>query len=337
MTALELLICGALVGCSAFLSASEIAIFSLSRFQLRGLRDRFKPAQRKIKKLQTDASGLLITVLILNEVVNISLSTLLTGIIDRWLGGEAAPWLVKTLLGVLITTPVVLLFCEVTPKTIAARGNTLIAPLVATPIHALYQVMRPLRSCIRWIIDLFGRPTENAPADRHSPLNEAEFMVMVEEGHREGAIQRSELDLIRNVFAMEETPIHQIMTPLAQVQTLNESLTVSQAIEQVRLLKLARIPIMSKTNKEVQGILYMKDLLRARLNPALASSAITPLLHRPLRVPSQMPINRVFKRFRQSQTHIAIVEDSNQSPIGVVTLDQILDDLLEELLTRKDR
>ncbi len=330
MTALELLACGALIGCSAFLSASEVAIFSLSRFQLRSLRDRFKPAQKRIKKLQSDAGGVLITILILNEVVNISLSTILTGFVDRLLPGESFPWIIKTLIGVLITTPVLLMFCEVTPKTIAARANTLIAPLVATPVHALYTIMKPLRIVVLRIIGAAGGRRQE-PEERSQPLKEEEFLTMVEEGHREGAIQRTELDLIRNVFAMEDTSIRELMTPLSKVQALGESLTVAEAIEQVRRIKVPRIPVLSKNRREVLGIVYLKDLLRARLNPALGNAPLGQLMHKPLMVSHNMPINRLFKRFRQSQTHIAIVEGVNEEPIGVVTLDQILEDLIEEM------
>lgn len=336
MTALELLACGALIGCSAFLSASEVAIFSLSRFQLRSLRDRFKPAQKRIKKLQSDAGGVLITILILNEVVNISLSTLLTGTIDRLLPGESTPWLIKTLLGVLITTPVLLMFCEVTPKTIAARANTLIAPLVATPLHALYTAMKPFRVIVLRIIGLAGGRRDETQKD-NQPLKEEEFLTMVEEGHREGAIQRNELDLIRNVFAMEDTTVRELMTPLSKVPTLGESLTVAEAIEQVRRIKAPRIPVLSRNRREVLGIVYLKDLLRARLNPALGNAPLGQLMHKPLAVSHKLPINRLFKRFRQSQTHIAVVEGPNDEPIGIVTLDQILDDLIEEMIQEKEK
>ncbi len=337
MTALELLACGALIAGSAFLSASEVAIFSLSRFQLRSLRERFQPAQRRIKKLQSDASGVLVTILILNEVINISLSTLLTGYIDRWFQGESTPWLVKTFVGVLVTTPILLFFCEVTPKTIASRANTLVAPLVATPLHALYSLMLPARTLIRWIVGITAGRKQEASHERHGPLREDEFLVMVEEGLREGAIQRNELDLIRNVFAMEDTPVRELMTPLSKMPALSESMTVSQAIDQIRQIKIARIPVLSKNRKNVEGIVYLKDLLRARLNPALSPSPIAQLMHKPLSVSDQMPINRLFRRFRQSQTHIAVVHGNNDEPIGVITLDQILDDLMEEMIQERKK
>jgi CBS domain containing-hemolysin-like protein len=160
---------------------------------------------------------------------------------------------------------------------------------------------------------------------------------MLEEGHREGTIQRSELDLIRNVFAMEDTPVREIMTPLAQVSVLHEEMTVTQAIDQIRLSKISRVPVMSRNRKKCLGIVYMKDLLRARLNPALGETSIAPLMHKPVVIPHHLQTNRLFRRLRQSKTHIAAVENPNGDVIGIITLDQILDELLEELLQEKAR
>lgn len=335
MTALELLICGALIGCSAFLSASEIAIFSLSRNQLRNLKERFKPAHKKIKQLQSDAGGVLITILIFNEIINVSLSTMITGLIDHSFLGSSYSWFVKTLIGVFLATPVLLILCEVTPKTIGARANNLVAPLVATPLYTLYSLMKPARltvnRLVRWIA---GKKNTDLQTEKN-PLKEEEFLVLVEAGHREGTIQRSELDLIRNVFSMEETPASELMTPLSKISILLENMSIDQAIAQIRETRSARMPVLSMNRKKVLGIVYMKDLLRARLNPALGGAPLTQVMHRPLAVNRDIPVNRLFKRFRQSQTHIAIVKGYDDEPLGTITLDQILDDLLDELLQEK--
>ena len=152
MTALELLGCGALIGCSAFLSSAEVSLFSLSRVQLRSIRDRLKGTHKTIRKLLGDPGGVLVTILVINEVVNITLSTILTGVIDRWMPGQEWSWTAKTLTGIAVTTPLVLLLCEVTPKTIGVKGNTLIAPLTCGPLYGLYSLMKPVRGVINTVI-----------------------------------------------------------------------------------------------------------------------------------------------------------------------------------------
>lgn len=337
MTAIELLGCGALIGCSAFLSSAEVSLFSLSRFQLRSIRERLKSKHKTIKKLQSDPGGVLITILVLNEIVNISLSTVLTGVVDRWMPSSEWSWWSKTLAGILITTPLVLLFCEVTPKTIGVRANTLIAPMTSGGLLALYTLMKPVRAAISRLVRLVARTKDlGVHAESGAPLREEDFLVMAEEGQKEGAIHRSELELIRNVFNLDDTQIRELMTPISQVPTINETLTVQQAIQQIRQHKAPRVPVYSKDRRKIVGILYMKDLLRARLNPTLVQAEISALVNKPMTVPANMPANRLFKRFRQTKTHIAIIESPQGEPIGVLTLDQILDELLEELIHGQD-
>jgi putative hemolysin len=333
VTALELLVCGALIGCSAFLSSAEVSLFSLSRFQLRSIRDRFKKAHKTIKKLQSDPGGVLVTILVLNEIVNISLSTVLTGVIDRMMPGESWSWVVRTLAGIAVTMPLLLFFCEVTPKTIGVRGNTLIAPLTSQPLFALYTFMAPIRRTVNGLIRFVARrKSSQSPLSDEAPLKEEDFLVMAEEGQREGAIHRSELELIRNVFSLDDTEVRELMTPLAQFPTLQETLTIEQAIEQIRIHKSPRVPVLTRDKKRVVGILYLKDLLRARLNPALGHAPLSELIVPPIVVSSELRVNRLFKKLRQSKTHIAIIEDHNHEAVGVLTLDQILDELLEELV-----
>ncbi len=337
MTALELLGCGALIGCSAFLSSAEVSLFSLSRFQLRSIRERLKTKHKTIKKLQSDPGGVLITILVLNEVVNISLSTLLTGVVDRWMPSSDWSWWTKTLAGILITTPLVLLFCEVTPKTVGVRANTLIAPMTSGGLFALYSVMKPVRVAISRLVRFVARTQDSSlHGDASVPLREEDFLVMAEEGQKEGAIHRSELELIRNVFNLDDTQVRELMTPISQVATISESLTVQQAIQQIRQHKSPRVPVYSRDRKKIVGILYMKDLLRARLNPSLGQSEVIELVNKPMTVPANLPANRLFKRFRQTKTHIAVIESPQGEPIGILTLDQILDELLEELIHGQD-
>jgi len=145
MSILELIICGSLVACSAWLAASEIALFSLSRFQLRALKDTQRGPYKKIKRLLADPGGLLVALLVLNEVVNIALSAFIAKAVSSdegpklWAAAHfpSVPgWLVDTAVGVLFTAPLLLLFGEITPKVIAARANELIA-FLAGGMHAL--------------------------------------------------------------------------------------------------------------------------------------------------------------------------------------------------------
>jgi putative hemolysin len=337
---------------SAYMSASEVALFSLSRFQLRSIRERLRSTHRKIKTLLGDPSGLLITILIVNETVNIALSILITDAISGTQKDFLVPdfipiWAVDIVLGIIVTTPVVLLLCEVTPKVVGARANVLVASLTVGPLILIYEFLRPIRRVLKRVLmnvsRIAGRATqrmsgnlvEDLPAAHAAEgklLRESDFMLMVEEGHKEGAIHETELELIRNVFTLDDTPISEVFTPLSQVQSLVGTTSLKGALGAMRSQRYSRIPILSSDKKHVIGILYSKDLLRAKLEPELMTLPVSALMRKPLFVPPAMRLNTLFRRFKQQRNHMAVVQGPNLEAIGIVTMSDVLEALFEDIL-----
>jgi putative hemolysin len=353
MSALQLLACVILASISAWLSASEIALFSLSRFQLRSLKERFRAAHRKAKRLLSDPGGLLVTILVVNEVVNVALSSIITqsialspkpGFANRL---PIPHWALSTLLGLLITTPIVLLLCDITPKVIASRANRLIAPLTAGPLTVLYNLFKPVRIVLNAIVKRvadWATPStqateqeggEEEEADRKI-LRESDFLLMIEEGHKEGAIQQNELELIKNVFELDDTSVAEVFTPLPQVQTLTEKTTLKSALNMMRSQKYSRIPVTAAatgpSRRQVVGVLYSKDLLRAKLEPGLMTLTVDTIMRKPLFVSPSMRLNSLFRKFKQQKTHMGVVQGPGGEAIGIITMSDILDALFEDIL-----
>ncbi len=345
MSPLETLICVGLLGVSAFSSAAEVSLFSLSRFQLRSLKERLRNQHRKIKGLLSDPGGLLITVLIVNEPVNIALSALIAAAVSQsdfplpaFLSG-VPPWAIHTLMGIAITTPLVLFIGELTPKVVATRANQLIATLAATPMSLLYDGTKPIRKLLRRYLNLLSRLTGSEQRPHHSTregLTESEFLMMVEEGHREGAIHETELELIRNVFDLDDTPVSDVMTPLYQVQSLPVATTLKGALAALRNQRYSRIPVTSADRRQVVGVIYSKDLLRAKLEPELLGLAVSSIMRKPLLVPPNLRLNALFRRFKQQKTHLAVVQGPTGNAMGIVTMSDVLDALFEDILEHEE-
>lgn len=330
------------------MSASEIALFSLSRFQLRALKERFRSSHRKIKKLLGDPGGLLITILVINEIVNISLSTVITSLISK----QTFPipvrisflpdWAIESLLGIMITAPIVLILCEITPKVIAARANQLISTLTAGPLTLIYDVFKPVRMALTQIVTVvsrwtrWGRGTQGAGKDP-AILREADFMMMVEEGHKEGAIQQSELELIRKVFEFDDTTVDDLYTPFTQVQTLSEHTPVRTALAAMKDQRFSRIPVVSSNQKEVVGILYSKDLLKAKVETDLLDTFISEIMRRPLFVAPTLRLNTLFRKFKDQKTHMAVVQMRDRHALGIITMSDILDNLFEDFMVEDEQ
>lgn len=350
MTSLEFLLCAALVSISAFMSSTEIALFSLSRFQLRALKEHLRPSHhKKIKQLLADPGGLLITILVLNELVNISLSTLITeavsksGLAEAPLFSGFPSWAVNMAAGTLVTAPVVLLLCEITPKVIGARANQLISSLSSPPMHLVYRLMKPVRVSLTFLVQIVSKWTnrgEGKEIHHHDEagqpiLKESDFMLMVEEGHKEGAIDESEMSLIQRVFELDDTTVEEVLKPLNQTLTLQASTSVQTALSAIQTQKYSRIPVVSAPRKVV-GVLYSKDLLRTKMDPALMKAPVTEVMRKPLVVNQSLRLNSLFRKFKQERTHMAVVQGSNGDALGVVTMSDVLSAIFEDLLVEED-
>lgn len=350
----ELLFSVFLILTSGFLSSSEVALFSLSRFQFRAMKDHVQPGiYKKIKRLLQDPPGLLVSILVVNEIVNVALSSLITQSIARQPGGSSSggEWVFDLFQGTAISTFLVLIACEITPKMVAARANRLIALTAAFPLTILYDFMMPVRFLLSQIakIVLFvfqpkhlqitqlrGKPKSSTSneenRDKGEILKESEFLLMVEEGHKEGAIQRSELDLIQNVFELDDTRVSSIFTPISQVQLLTADTTIRQALTNLRNNRYSRLPVVTANKRQVLGILYTKDLLRSKLDQTMVDHPVSELMKRPLIVNPTMHLNALFRKFKRQRTHMAIVQKLTGETLGIVTMNDVLESLFGDLI-----
>lgn len=346
-----------LIAISGFLSGSEIALFSLSKIQLKHLREKFKPAHRMIKKLLGDPAGVLVTILVCNEIANIAISSIIYNAVANsrthsWTRDFSETyfplfpaWGVDLIIGVIITSPIVLILCEITPKVIAARTNTLVAPLAAPPLHALYLAMAPVRMAVIGVQRLVGKiipgkKSESRIISTASKLREEDFLSMVEEAQREGTVQSSELQLIRNVFDLDDTPVIEITTPLSRIFMLPQTTTLQQALSSMKEgaagQRYSRIPIYGKNRIDVVGLLYSKDLLLAKLEKVEPNTPISDLMWKPFFVSSATHLNSLFRKMKRQRIHLAMVTNEGGTPVGIVTMNDVLEALLDELLIEEE-
>lgn len=346
-----------LIAASGFLNGSEVALFSLSKIQLKTIREKFKASHRKIRKLLGDPAGLLASILIANEVVNVALSSLVSSAVSGshehpWLRALAngplaglPEWAIDVILGTVITAPLLLLLCEITPKIVSARVNTLIAPAVATPLGALYQAMTPVRFLIRTVERTVkkimpGTRGEGPLISTAAKLREEDFINLVEEAQKEGAIQSTELGLIRNVFDLDDTPVSEIASPLSRVFMLPQTTSIQSALSSMKEgasgQRYSRVPVFGKNRQEIVGILYSKDLLVARHEREDPTTPISELMWKPFTVTAHTQLNSLFRKMKRQRIHLAIVTNAQGTPIGIVTMNDVLEAILDELLIAED-
>lgn len=345
----------ALLCVSAFASSSETAFFSLNRFQLRRIRERHRPAYDRIRTLLGRPSRLLITILLLNEIVNLTLSSLITKVLEQNMhidGDSEKQWLIVTFTSMFIAIPPLLLFGEIGPKLIAAKMNRVVAIINSKLIIVLYRLLTPLLwvmdSSISYMLRKLKAEGRDHLTKTLSVLNEDDIITLLEEGHREGTVDPGERKLIKNVFEFDDSTVSEVMTPIASAFSVADTAKVIDVLPEIRLQKFSRVPVYHKNKRHLVGILYVKDLLALRTHSGLKDIEIRSLMTRPLIVGPNMRLSVLFRRFKDSKTHMAIVVNStnrariedgdydDEEAMGVVTMEDVLESIFGEIEDERD-
>jgi CBS domain containing-hemolysin-like protein len=332
---LSICFCGCLIFLSFCLSASEVAIFSLSRLQLRFLKENFRSAYDRIRFLLNDPSGVLITILVTNEIVNVLLSVYVTQFVqsmhitNSFLGLSA--WVLELILATLITAFLILFFCEISPKVIANKMNRLVAPLTVRFLYFFYRRLFFVRMFFRFLLKLLHvyKVSDKSQNTKNLVFQEADLLYLAAKAEKEGTIGLDEGHLIRKVFALDDIFVSSVMHEFNSEVALSADQTLQDAYVLIKVHKMPRIPVLSYDRSEVLGILYTKDLLN--IPPEYASQPVLNFVRKPFFVEASMQLSALFRQFKSRKTHIAIVNAVNGQAKGYITMEDILNCLFVNL------
>ncbi len=315
-----------LIALSAGFSASETAFFSLGGYRVQGMRKEGGVGAR-IAALLKRPRRLIISILMGNEIVNIAASAVFAGAVVSFLG-EGRSWL-----AVVLMTPILMVFGEITPKSVAARFPEGFARLLAAPLSHFAAFIRPFRAVVLWISNgvliLLGAP----PQAKSNILMEDEFLTLVDAGHEEGELDAVEKAYIHNIFKFHDGTVREIQVPRTDMVCWEAGLPLAEAVNRVRSSPHSRIPIYRDDRDHIVGIAYVKDFLRLARRKSFDPSEMIPakMLREPLFVPTGMKLEALFRLFRQKRTHIAIVADEFGGVSGLVTMEDLLEEIFGEI------
>lgn len=336
--ALRLILFFACILCAGFFSGSETALFSLGRVRLARLREQRHPRAGLVERLLGEPRRLIATIFIGNELVNIAAATLMASIVNRWKQdlGETAVVLVST--G--ISVPVVLLFGEITPKNIAQQVAVGWAVHAARILDWLARLIAPVRWLIEKVADatvrVAGGRAGAEPAAGAGDVGEGEFRTLVELARHEGQIDPSERQMIHRVLELGERTVAQVMTPADRIFALSASHALARVVDEVRANVYSRVPVYEGSRDRVIGILHVKDVLGAARGLG-DERRLKELLHEPFFVPPRARCDWLLREFRRRRIHLALVVDEYKRLIGLVTLEDLLEELFGEIVDEKER
>ena len=319
---------------SAFFSASETAFFSLSTAELERLRNRNDFQSRQIVQLMTNPRKLLITIVVGNTIVNIgaaSLATLLTLDICRAFNLDLD---IGILIDVVVVTFVILIFAEIVPKVGAIKIARRLTRDFVFPLAIIYYLFFPIVSIFytltQWLTYLF-RVDKNKHAMSAQELHS--LLDFVEE---KGTLEKEEKEMIHSIFEFGETTVREIMIPRIDMVCVPTDIEFNSLLELIRKNLHSRIPVYKEKVDNIIGILFVKDLLTYLDQPVSKEINLEKLVRPAFFVPEQKKIDELLREFQSQRIHMAIVVDEYGGTSGLVTLEDIIEEIFGEIQDEHD-
>lgn len=321
------LILAVLVVLSAFFSASETALMSLSKSKVAELVANKARNSRILKKLKSNPHKILITILIGNNIVNTAASAYAALIFTDIFGSSG--------LGIAtgVMTFVLLLFGEITPKSFAYRHNIEIATFVAGLIYSLHFLLFPIvwlfAKYVNFMNFIFGSKKKHT-------VTEGELVAMLKIGAEEGSIEKREKELIENVLEFNDIQVEAVMTPRVAIEALDSEMTIQEAVKFAIKHSHTRLPVYEENIDKIVGILAVKDLLKYFDKYSSHRKLKNLKIAMPLEVPLSKKINKLFSEFQRKHIHMAIVVDEFGGTAGLVTIEDLLEEIVGEIVDEFD-
>jgi CBS domain containing-hemolysin-like protein len=324
--AVEILLFVICILLSAFFSSSEVALISLTRAKARTLVNEGRPGSKAVAALKESPEHLLITILIGNNIVNVSAAALATAIAIQIFGD----------FGVGIATGfvviILLVFGEIGPKIYAARASDSFALTVAPVILFLSRIFTPVIWLVERVSPKFGIGKETTePA-----LTEEEIKEWIDVGKEDGTLEQGEQDMLYSVLEFADTPAREIMTPRVDVILMEDTVSFEEAIRIFKETGFSRIPVYHDQIDNITGILNVKDVFSAMVSHR-KESTIKEVMYDPMVIPETKKIDDLLKELQVNRVQIAIVLDEYSSFVGIVTVEDILEELVGDIMDEYDK
>jgi len=310
---------------SGFFSSSEVALISITRAKVRALLNQGRKGAKALDTLKRSTDTILITILIGNNIANVAAASLATAIAIGIYGDVG--------IGIAtgVTVVLMLVFGEIGPKMYASRHTEDLALRVARPILYLSKVFYP----VLWVSDQINRQFAFRPGVAEPVVTEEEIKEWIDVGEEEGTIEEQERDMLYSVLRFGDTTVREVMTPRIDVVMIEDASTIENALSIFNETGFSRIPVYHEQIDNVVGLLNVKDVFSAVVRQQ-TSAMIRELMYEPYFVPESKKIDELLKELQVKKQHMAVVLDEYGSFAGIVTVEDMLEELVGEILDEFD-
>jgi CBS domain containing-hemolysin-like protein len=314
------------LGLSAFFSASETALTTLYPWKVRELAE---SQGGPFRLLAQDITRFLTTILVGNNLVNIAATALVTEVATEAFGSAG----VGVATGVM--TFLILFFGEITPKSLAVHHAVAVAKVAAWPIYLLSLLLYPVGRFFSLVSGLFLRALGLEPRNA-SLVSEEELRLILAGAEEAGTIEAQEEEMIHSILELEETPVREIMTPRVEMVAIEAEASLEDFLHLFREHRYSRVPVYRESVDHIVGIAYAQDLLDYHCQEDLKGRTVASIAHPPYFVPENMDAWSLLKELRRRKVHMAIVVDEFGGTAGLVTLEDVIEEIVGEIYDETD-
>src|SRR5437763_3677460 len=311
-------------------SAAETALTSISRIKLRNLVEEGDVQAAEIENLLTNPNVFLSTILVVNSVAVIVASSMATVLALRF--SETLGELISTVL----ISLVVLIFCEITPRTAAVQNPIRWARVLVRPVRNAAWLLRPIVWSLSAVTNFFVRLIGGQIKHRGPFVTEEELRLLVSVGEEEGVLEEEETEMIHSIFEFADTTVREVMVPRIDMVTLEADATVDEAVDLALQAGFSRIPVYKESIDDIVGVLYTKDMLK-QLREDHNTLPIRELVRPPYFVPESKKLDDLLHEIQQKRVHMVIVVDEYGSVAGLVTIEDLVEEIVGDIQDEYDR
>ncbi len=316
------------VALSAFFSGSETALTSVNKIRLKNMAENGDQKAAKTLRIAENYESMISTVLIGNNIVNIASASLATVIFTVLLGAEKG-----AAVSTVVMTVVVLICGEVLPKNYAKSNADSLAMAVSGPISVLMVIFKPLVAILNALARFMAKFTGSEDSEKPS-VTEEELKYIVESIEDEGVLEERESDLVQSALELDEIEVQEILTPRVDMIALDVEDSWEEILELAKNSKVSRIPVYENTVDNIIGLVHVRDILEDEISNT--EHDIRSLLTRCLFVHKTMNISRLLEKLRKEKMPLAIVTDDYGGTMGLITIEDIVEELVGEIWDEYD-
>lgn len=325
--AIQILVMGVMLVLSAYFSATETAFSSLNKTRIKTLAEKGNKKAEAVLKLSDKYDKLLSTILIGNNIVNIVLSSVCTVFFINLVMWNQN---IGTTIATIVSTVAVLIFGEITPKSLAKESPERFAMFSLPIIRVLMVILTPFSAFFGGIRVLISKMFKSKDDRR---MTQDELLTLVDEVEQEGGIDKEESELLRSAIEFTDREASDILTPRTSLEAVADNLPNSEIAKVFEESGYSRIPVYNGSIDSIVGIIHQKDFYSS-VNGT--DNSIEGIMKKPVYIPLSMKISDILKLLQKTKSHIAVVVDEYGGTMGIVTMEDILEELVGEIWDEHD-